>query len=220
MVNESVRVLLIDDDPLVKAGLRLILGGDPALTIVAEGSDGSEAEALVAQHRPDVVLMDIRMPVMDGLTASRRVLASADAPKIIILTTLDTDDLVLRALSEGASGFLLKDTSPEKMVEAIREVAAGAHTLSPTVMSQVIELATNSRELSRRDDARADLASLSERERAIALAIGDGLTNAEIARTQFLSIATVKALVTRILEKLGASNRVQIAIKVHDAGLD
>lgn len=220
MVSETVRVLLIDDDALVRAGLTLILGGDPAIEVVGEGSDGDEAVGLVRQHRPDVVLMDIRMPRLDGLAASQRVLALEDPPKVIVLTTLDADDMVLRALSLGASGFLLKDTPPERMVEAIHQVAAGEHILSPRVVSQVIELATNSRELSRRDEARADLGSLSERERSIAMDIGRGLTNAEIARTHYLSVASVKALVTRILDKLGVTNRVQVAIKVHDAELD
>lgn len=214
------RIAIIDDDALVRAGLRLILGADPDLEVVAEGADGAEAVDLVRQHRPDLVLMDIRMPQVNGLVATERILVLPDPPKVIILTTFDADDLVLRALSVGASGFLLKDTSPERMLEDIRKVADGEQTLSPSVVAQVIAVATNRTELSRRDDARAALDSLSEREREIALAIGLGKTNAEIAGTQYLSIATVKSHVTRILHKLGASNRVQVAIVVHDADLD
>lgn len=214
------RIAIIDDDALVRAGLRLILGADPDLEVVAEGADGAEAVDLVRQHRPDLVLMDIRMPQVNGLVATERILVLPDPPKVIILTTFDADDLVLRALSVGASGFLLKDTSPERMLDDIRKVADGEQTLSPSVVAQVIAVATNRTELSRRDDARAALDSLSEREREIALAIGLGKTNAEIAGTQYLSIATVKSHVTRILDKLGASNRVQVAIVVHDADLD
>ncbi|WP_022909428.1 response regulator [Aestuariimicrobium kwangyangense] len=220
MVNEAtIRVLLVDDDPLVRAGLRLILGGSPDIEVVAEGADGSEAGPLVAQHRPDVVLMDIRMPRLDGLVATEQLLARPDAPKVVILTTFDADSMVLRALAVGASGFLLKDTPPARMVEAIRQVAAGEHSLSPTVTAQVIAAATHGQVSSRKDEAQASLSLLTEREHEVALAIGQGMTNAEIARSQYMSIATVKAHVTKILEKLGASNRVQVAIRVHDAGL-
>lgn len=220
MVPVVTRVVIIDDDALVRSGLKLILGADPTFEVVAEGSDGAEAVELVRRHRPRVVLMDIRMAQVNGLVATQQVLALPDPPKVIILTTFDADDLVLRALSVGASGFLLKDTSPERMLDDIRKVADGEQTLSPSVVAQVIAVATNRTELSRRDDARAALDSLSEREREIALAIGLGKTNAEIAGTQYLSIATVKSHVTRILDKLGASNRVQVAIVVHDADLD
>jgi DNA-binding NarL/FixJ family response regulator len=215
----AIRVLLVDDDPLVRAGLRLILGGSPDIEVVAEGADGSEAAALVAQHRPDVVLMDIRMPRLDGLVATEQLLARPDAPKVVILTTFDADSMVLRALAVGASGFLLKDTPPARMVEAIRQVAAGEHSLSPTVTAQVIAAATHGQVSSRKDEAQASLSLLTERERDVALAIGRGMTNAEIARSQYMSIATVKAHVTKILEKFGANNRVQVAIRVHDAGL-
>lgn len=214
-----VRIAIIDDDPLVRAGLRLILGADPGLSVVAEGADGAVAVDLVREHRPDVVLMDIRMPGINGLVATESLVALPEAPKVIILTTFDADDLVLRALSAGASGFLLKDTAPARMLEDIRKVAEGEPTLSPSVVAQVIAVATNRTELSRRDEARRALEGLNEREMAIALDIGRGLTNAEIAANHFFSVATVKAHVTRILDKLGASNRVQVAIVVHDACL-
>lgn len=214
--TDPVRLVLIDDDPLVRTGLKMLLGGDPSLQIVAEGSDGDEAVALVTEHAPDLVLMDIRMPRLDGLSATEQVLARRDAPRIVILTTFDSDDLVLRALAAWASGFLLKDTAPDQMIDAIHRVAAGEHTLSPSVVAQVIQVAT--RGLAERPDAIDDLSDLNEREKQVAIAIGRGLTNAQIASSQYVSIATVKATVTRLLEKLGLTNRVQIAIKVHDAG--
>ena len=213
-----VRVVLIDDDPLVRAGLKLMLGGREGVDFVGDGSDGSEAAALVAEHRPDVLLMDIRMPGKDGLTATEELMAQKDAPRVVILTTFDSDDSVLRALAAGAAGFLLKDTPPDRMLEAIKQVAAGEHTLSPSVVSQVIAAATRHRGDPRREDARADLAVLNAREKDIAIAIGRGLTNAEISARHYLSLATVKGVVTQIFDKLGLTNRVQVAIKVHDAG--
>ena len=213
-----VRVVLIDDDPLVRAGLKLMLGGREGVDFVGEGSDGSEAAALVAEHQPDVLLMDIRMPGKDGLTATEELMAQKDAPRVVILTTFDSDDSVLRALAAGAAGFLLKDTPPDRMLEAIKQVAAGEHTLSPSVVSQVIAAATRHRGDPRREDARADLAVLNAREKEVAIAIGRGLTNAEISARHYLSLATVKGVVTQIFDKLGLTNRVQVAIKVHDAG--
>ena len=214
-----VTILIVDDDPLVRAGLRLILGGSPSLQVVGEGSDGDEAVDLVTEHRPDVVLMDIRMPRVDGLEATRRLQALPEPPRIIVLTTFDSDDLVLRALTVGADGFLLKDTPPPRMVEAILQVAAGEQALSPSVVSQVIKLATRSANASRQDSLRRRLEELTERERAVALAVGQGLTNAQIAKQEYLSVATVKAQITRILGKLGVTNRVQVALIIHDANL-
>lgn len=214
-----VTILIVDDDPLVRAGLRLILGGSPSLQVVGEGSDGDEAVDLVTEHRPDVVLMDIRMPRVDGLEATRRLQALPEPPRIIVLTTFDSDDLVLRALTVGADGFLLKDTPPPRMVEAILQVAAGEQALSPSVVSQVIKLATRSANSSRQDSARRLLEELTERERAVALAVGQGLTNAQIVKQEYLSVATVKAQITRILGKLGVTNRVQVALIIHDANL-
>ena len=213
-----VRVVLIDDDPLVRAGLKLMLGGREGVDFVGEGGDGSEAAALVAEHRPDVLLMDIRMPGKDGLTATEELMAQEDAPRVVILTTFDSDDSVLRALAAGAVGFLLKDPPPDRMLEAIKQVAAGEHTLSPSVVSQVITATTRHRSDPRREDARADLAVLNAREKEVAIAIGRGLTNAEISARHYLSLATVKGVVTQIFDKLGLTNRVQVAIKVHDAG--
>lgn len=208
--------MLVDDDPLVRAGLGLILGGAPDVTVVAEATDGDEVPALVDEHHPDIVLMDIRMARVDGLTATEELTRQQDAPRVIVLTTFDADDMVLRALAAGAQGFLLKDTAPERMIDAIRQVAAGEHSLSPTVLEHVIELATGGA-APRRDEARAELAVLNRRERQVALAISRGLTNAEISAEQFLSVATVKTTISGILDKLGMSNRVQVAIRVHDA---
>ena len=225
--GRPTRVLLVDDDALVRAGLKLILGGAPDLTVVAEAADGIEAEAAVAEHHPDVVLMDIRMPRRDGLEATRRLLAEPerrlrDAPvRVVVLTTFEADDMVVQALRAGAHGFLLKDTEPSRLVEAVRLVAAGQPILSPsvtaTLMAHVAAGAAPSREDGRRGAAQRRLDALTDREREVAMAIGRGLSNAEISRELYLSVPTVKAHVSRILDKLGADNRVQIAIVVHDA---
>lgn len=219
VTEHPIRLVIVDDDPLVRTGLGLILGGAPDLVVVAEGADGDEAAALVAKHRPDIVLMDIRMPRVDGLTATAKLLERPDPPRVIVLTTFDSDDLVLRALAAGASGFLLKDTPPERMIEAIRAVDAGETSLSPSVIAQVVAVATRQATDDRRLTAIRELKTLSEREHEVALAIGHGKSNAEIGKELYMSLATVKAYVTRILVKLGAVNRVQVAIKVHDAGL-
>lgn len=219
MSGDVIRLVVVDDDPLVRMGLGLILGGAAGLEVVGEAADGEDAPALVARHRPDVVLMDIRMPKVDGLTAMATLLAAADPPKVIVLTTFDADDLVIRALAAGAAGFLLKDTPPERMIEAIRAVDAGETMLSPTVMSRVIAAATRQSTDDRRLTAERALDQLTERELEVAVAIGHGRANAEIAAELFMSVATVKSYVTRILYKLGADNRVQVAMKVHDAGL-
>lgn len=218
-MTDTIRIVLVDDDALVRAGLGLILGGSPDLEVVAEASDGADALEVVRQHRPDVVLMDIRMPRKDGIAATEEILARPDAPRVIVLTTFDSDDLVLKALQAGASGFLLKDTPPARMVEAIRAVDAGETTLSPSVISQVVGLATKSADDGRSEMALKQLDALTEREREVAVAIGQGKSNAEIAGELYMSIATVKAYVTRIFYKLGVDNRVQVAMKVHDAGL-
>ena len=214
-----ISVLLVDDDPMVRTGLSLILGGEPDLRIVAEAGDGIEGVKTARRLRPDVVLMDIRVPGRDGIEATRMLAADEQAPRILVLTTFDADDLVIEALRAGASGFLLKDTPPPKMVEAIRAVDAGETTLSPSVISQVIGLATKSADDGRGEAALKQLDALTEREREVAVAIGQGKSNAEIAGELYMSIATVKAYVTRIFYKLGVDNRVQVAMRVHDAGL-
>jgi DNA-binding NarL/FixJ family response regulator len=218
-VSEQIRVLVVDDDALVRAGLTMLLAAVDDIEIVGEAADGSEVEHAVAEHQPDVVLMDIRMPGMDGLAATEILRTRGDSPEVIVLTTFDADDHVLSALRAGASGFLLKDTSPADIVHAIRAVAAGEPILSPTITRRLIEHATESEGSERRRrHAREQLGQLTEREREVAVAIGHGKSNAEISRELYMSIATVKAHVSRLLEKLEFNNRVQIALLAHDAG--
>ncbi|MGW2475993.1 response regulator [Streptomyces sp. NPDC001665] len=222
MTNAPVRLLIIDDDPLVRAGLKLMLGGADDIDIVGEGADGGEAEELVDRLRPDVVLMDIRMPVMDGLTATEALRARPDAPEIVVLTTFHADEQVLRAIRAGAAGFVLKDTPPAQILESVRRVAAGDPVLSPAVTRQLMARAAGAGQEERADRAaraRERIAQLADREREVAVAVGRGRSNAEIAATLYLSVATVKTQVSRILAKFGFNNRVQIALLVHDAGL-
>jgi DNA-binding NarL/FixJ family response regulator len=216
---DVIRLLVVDDDPLVRSGLGLILGGTPAIEVVAQAANGREGIAAVAEHRPDVVLMDIRMPVMDGIEATAAIVAEPDPPRVIVLTTFDADEYVLRALAAGASGFLLKDTTPEDIVAAVHKVASGQPMLSPSVTSTLIQQVTTQRSPERSLAARARLDRLTERERDVALAVGRGLSNAEIAAELYLSVPTVKAHIGRLFQKLGVDNRVQIALCVHDAGL-
>jgi DNA-binding NarL/FixJ family response regulator len=222
-MREPVRVLVVDDDPLVRAALAMVLGGAEDLELVGEAADGEEVPAAVERCSPDVVLMDIRMPRTDGLTATEQLLAGPGAPEVIVLTTFDADEQVLRALRAGASGFLVKDTPPAAIVEAVRRVAAGEPMLSPTVTRQLIAHVAAVEPAppgdARTHGARARLDQLSEREREVALAIGRGLSNAQIGAELHLSVATVKAHVSRLLVKLDLANRVQIALLTHDADL-
>ncbi|WP_426593634.1 response regulator [Cellulomonas sp. McL0617] len=214
-MTPTIRVVLVDDDHLVLAGLRMILGGAPDIDIVGEASDGAAGVALVEREAPDVVLMDIRMPRMDGLQATRALRSSAT--RVIVLTTFDTDEMVLTALQNGASGFLLKDTAPAELVEAVRRVAAGDPMLSPSVTSQLIAAVTKPQDDDRRRAARAALARLTDREREVAVAVSEGSTNSEIARDLFMGVATVKTHIGSLFTKLGVTNRVQVARVVHDA---
>ncbi|MDH6697003.1 response regulator transcription factor [Streptomyces griseoviridis] len=215
----AIRLLLVDDDPLVRAGLALMMGGADDIEIVGEAADGSEVEALVDRTRPDVVLMDIRMPSVDGLTATERLRAREKAPQIIVLTTFHADEQVLRALRAGAAGFVLKDTPPVEIVDAVRRVAAGEPVLSPAVTRKLVQHAVGNAADTRRARARGRVGSLNDRERDVALAVGKGLSNAEIGTALYMSVATVKTHVSRVLAKLDLNNRVQIALLVHDAGL-
>ncbi|RMB80647.1 response regulator transcription factor [Streptomyces shenzhenensis] len=215
----AIRLLLVDDDPLVRAGLALMMGGADDIEIVGEASDGSEVEALVDRTRPDVVLMDIRMPSMDGLTATERLRGRDDPPQVVVLTTFHADEQVLHALRAGAAGFVLKDTPPAEIVAAVRRVAGGDPVLSPTVTRQLMAHAAGTAADTRRSRARERLAALNDREREVAVAVGRGLANAEIAAALFMSVATVKTHVSRVLAKLGLNNRVQIALLAYDAGL-
>lgn len=218
-----IKVVLVDDDALVRTGLRLILGGSPDIDVVGEASDGMEGVATVQEQRPDVVLMDIRMPRLDGIAATRRVLALEDPPQVIVLTTFDTDEMVIEALRSGASGFLLKSTRPERLVEAIRSVASGEPMLSPSVTAQLITRVTADAPAAGAAQARqralARLAELTDREREVAVALGRGSSNADIARSLYMGLPTVKTHVSRVLTKLDLDNRTQVALLVHDAGL-
>ncbi len=215
---QPIRVLVVDDDPLVRAGLTMILGGAEDVRVVAEAGDGDEVPAAVDSCAPDVVLMDIRMARVDGLTAVEGLRArGAERPKVIVLTTLHADEHVVRALRAGASGFLLKDTPPAEIVQAIRLVAAGEAMLSPAVTRRLIAHVAGDATAERRERARARLERLTDREREVAIAVGAGKANAEIGAELFMSVATVKAHVSRVLDKLGLDNRVQVALLAHDA---
>jgi DNA-binding NarL/FixJ family response regulator len=217
-VSAPVRVLVVDDDALVRAGLSMLLAGVAEIAVVGEAADGSEVAHAVAKHEPDVVLMDIRMPVMDGLAATELLRALDDAPEVIVLTTFEAGDDVVRALRAGASGFLLKDTPPADIVRAVLAVAAGEPMLSPTITRSLIGHVTEGRIGDRQRRAREQLDRLTDREREVAVALGLGRSNAEIARELYMSVATVKAHVSHVLEKLEFNNRVQIALLAHDAG--
>ncbi|MGW2704117.1 response regulator [Streptomyces sp. NPDC001340] len=219
MTATPIRLLLVDDDPLVRAGLALMMGGSGDIEIVGEAADGDQVEDAVQRTRPDVVLMDIRMPSVDGLTATRSLRERADAPEVVVLTTFHADEQVLHALRAGAAGFVLKDTAPAAIVDAVRRVAAGEPVLSPAVTRQLMRHAAGTAADSRQERARERLTALGDREREVAVAVGRGLANAQIAAELFMSVATVKTHVSRILAKLGLNNRVQIALLAYDAGL-
>ncbi|MGJ9414042.1 response regulator [Aeromicrobium sp. CF4.19] len=215
------RVLICDDDALVRAGLGLMLGGETDIEVVGEVGDGRAALDGVLAGGVDLVLMDLRMPVMDGIEATRAIVDMDVDVKIIVLTTFDADEYVVRALAAGAHGFLLKDTAPQQIVASIRTVVAGEPALSPEITRRLIEQVTDASDV---DDPRAQRASalvttLTDREREVALAIGRGASNAEIAAALHLSLATVKAHISHLFTKLGTTNRVQVAICMHEAGL-
>lgn len=214
----TTRIVIVDDEMLVRAGLRMILESASDLRVVGEAGDGADAVAAVEMYRPDVVLMDIRMPRVDGLEATRRVLQLVDPPRVIVLTTFDLDDYVMQSLQAGATGFLLKDTPPTDLIHAVRVVAAGEAMLAPTVTRRLIKHFTDGSS-NKQDAALSRLEALTEREREVLVAVAQGMSNAEIGTSLFMSEATVKAHVSRLLTKLGLSNRVQVAILAHDAGL-
>ena len=216
--GDVTRVGLIDDDSLVRAGLAMILGADPGIEVVGQGADGSEAVPLVQKHRPDVLLMDVRMPTLDGIAATKAVTALTGAPKIIMLTTFDMDEYVFQALEAGASGFLLKDTPPQDLARAVHVVAGGEAMLSPTVTRRMLSHFSDANPGSRQG-RHPGLDQLTERETEVLGAVGAGLSNAQIGMRLFMSEATVKAHVSKIFAKLDCTNRVQIAIIAHEAGL-
>ena len=213
----KVRVLLVDDDALVRAGLRMILSSSEELEVVGEAADGADAVATAREQRPDVVLMDIRMPGMDGIAATSVLRRLATPPHVIVLTTFQADEHVMSALRAGADGFLLKDTPPAEIVNAVRLVAAGEAMLSPSVTRTLLSHLGDAQASERRRYAAQRLATLTDREREVAVAVGSGASNAEVAASLFMSEATVKAHVSRLFTKLDVANRVHIAIVVHDA---
>jgi len=228
-----VRVVVVDDERLVREGLALLLGGDPGLEVVGEAGDGLEAEGVIARTRPDVVLMDIRMPRCNGLDATVRELRRRPDLAVLVLTTFDADEMVLGALRSGARGFLLKDTPPAELVAAVRAAAAGRSTLSPTVLERVIEVAAGrgggsgagGDHAAGAAPARSTLVDdlerferLTEREAEVARAVARGLSNAQVASDLFISLATVKTHVGHVYEKLEVEGRVDLAMLVHRVG--
>ncbi|MDA3624822.1 response regulator transcription factor [Saccharopolyspora sp. WRP15-2] len=212
----SVKVVLLEDEDLVRGGIRMILDVDPDIEVVAEGSDGSVAVELALKHRPDVVLTDIQMPGVGGLEATQRLVALPDPPAVVVLTTFDLDEYVYSALQNGAVGFLLKDTSPQELTRAVHTVARGEAMLSPRITTKLLSAFSTSAPA---QSAKAQLEKLTAREREVAVAVAQGLSNAEIANALHMSQSTVKVHIGRIMTKLGAANRTQVAILTHDAGL-
>jgi len=215
----TIRVLLVDDEALVRFGLRTVLESAGDFEIVGEAEDGSAGVRAARALRPDVVLIDIRMPVMDGLAATRQILALPDPPQVAVLTTFHLDDYVYAALAAGAAGYLLKDTPPREIAAAVRAVADGTATLSPKVTAALIESYVGRRAAPRRAEALRRIADLSGREREVLRLLGTGDSNAELARQLYVSEATVKTYVSRLLTKLDLTNRTQAAILAHEAGL-
>jgi DNA-binding NarL/FixJ family response regulator len=213
----AVRVVVVDDEPMVCAHLRTILGAADDLEVVDEAHDGAAAIEAVKRSRPDVVLMDLRMPGVDGLTAIERIGKLPDPPAVVALTTFDADQYVLRALRAGAAGFLVKSTPPEDLVRLVRVAAAGNTVLSPVAARRLV--AASADQQSTRQRARKLIESLTERELEVLACLGEGLSNAQIAARLYLSEATIKGYVSRMLDKLGCANRTQAGLLAHDAGI-
>ncbi|MEU3016125.1 MULTISPECIES: response regulator transcription factor [unclassified Nocardiopsis] len=213
-----IRVLLADDEAMIRAGVRAILGSDPEIDVVAEAADGREAVELALSHRPDVVLLDIRMPRLDGLAACAEILRAAPDTRVVILTTFGEDAYVSQALGDGASGFMLKAGDPRELIAGVHAVADGGAYLSPRVARQVIQRFGGGR-AAREAAAVERLDVLTEREREVLALVGAGMSNADIARRLFLVEGTVKSYVSAVLSRLGLRNRVQAAILAYEAGL-
>ncbi|MFG1609173.1 response regulator [Actinoplanes sp. NPDC049265] len=212
-----IRVVLADDEPMIRVGVRTILTTDPAIEVVAEAADGREAVEAVRRHRPDLALLDIRMPRFDGLAAAGELATMAPDVRTIMLTTFDEDEYVARALAVGASGFLLKAADPRELILGVRSVAEGAAFLSPRIARKVISRLGDG--LTRAGQARTRIAGLTTRERDVLALVGRGLSNQEIARQLRVTEGTVKTHVSAILQRLTLNNRVQAAILAYEAGL-
>lgn len=219
MTAKVIRVVIADDEPLIRAGVRMILTSAADIEVVAEAANGREAVELARAHGPDVVLLDIQMPVMDGLTALAELGRAAPEVRALILTTFGEKENVLRALSGGGAGFLLKDSAPGELIGAVRAAASGDAYLSPAATRHVVDQLATGRTAGRDAEARRRVAELSERERGVLALLGEGLSNADAGRRLHMSEATVKTYVSRILAKLECENRVQAALLARDAGL-
>ena len=213
----SIRVVLVDDEAMVRVGLRMVLSAEPDIEVVGEASDGAAAVGVVAETQPDVVLMDIRMPEVDGIEGARRVLAGSPDVKVVVLTTFDEDAYVEAALRSGVSGFLLKVAPPERLIDAVRTVAHGGGLLDPSVTLRVIETFSAAPTLPAGSASR--LAPLTEREKDVLRLLARGMSNAEIAAELYLGEATVKTHVSGILAKLGLRDRVQAVVAAYETGL-
>jgi DNA-binding NarL/FixJ family response regulator len=214
-----IRILVVDDQALLRGGLVALFTAAPGVEVVGEAADGAEAVALAGEIRPDVILMDIRMPVLDGIASTRRILAAAGGarPRIIVLTSFDLDEHVYTALGEGASGFLLKDTPPNRIISAVHAVAAGDIVISPRIAHRLVETYAQHRRTVA--TANAHLGELTPRETEILRLVGNGLTNAQIAQRLVLSEATVKTHIKRLMAKLQLTNRAQAVVVAYETGL-
>jgi DNA-binding NarL/FixJ family response regulator len=212
-----IRVLIADDQELVRTGFRVILAAEPDIDVVAEAADGEQAQRLAAEHSPDVVVMDVRMPVCDGIEATRRITAMPDAPRVLMLTTFDLDEYVFDALCAGASGFLLKDAGAEELLHAVRVIATGEALLAPSITRRLI--ADYVRRPAGRAPGLAKLDELTPRETEVLRYVARGLSNSEIARQLFVSDATVKTHLARVFNKLDLHDRAQAVVVAYESGL-
>lgn len=218
-MTDRIRILLVDDQQLIRMGFRMVLEAEPGFEVIGEATNGAEAVREVRDLAPDVVLMDVRMPQLDGIAATEQIVQQQPSARVIVLTTFDLDEYAFGALAAGASGFLLKDVQASELTAAIRAVHAGDATLSPRITRRMIELFGGRLPVATSGSADAALATLTERERDVFAAIGQGLTNLEIAAALFVSESTVKTHVGRVLAKMGARDRVQAVILAHRLGV-
>ncbi|MGK5684301.1 response regulator [Actinoplanes sp. URMC 104] len=214
-----IRLVIVDDDPMVRTGLRLLFGGSNGFEVVGEAADGAEAVVAARAHWPDVMLMDMRMPRVDGVEATRRVRSLPGAPQVVALTTFDMDELVLGALRNGASGYLLKDMPPKELMAAVARAAEGECVLSPEVLRPVVDFIAATAPGSQRAEAKRQLDKLTDREREVAIGLGRGWSNAQIGAELGMGVSTVKGHVSRVLAKLCMNNRAQAAVLINEAGL-